>query len=59
LDKAQQQQPDIFSIFWNGRQILRIENGVTVLERPVCPGPGLLTAHFNDEPNPEYVLTIP
>jgi hypothetical protein len=59
LHKAQEQRPHILSIFWNGRQILRIENGETVLELPVYPGPGLLTAHFNDEPAPEYVLTIP
>lgn len=60
IAKAQEQQPNTLSIYWNGEQILRIESGVTVLEVPlVRPGPGLLTVHFNDNPAPEYALTVP
>ena len=58
LAKAQQKQPDVFSVFFNGQQILRIEDGETVLEHSVSPRPGLLTIHFDDDPMPEYVLTL-
>ncbi|MFE4105098.1 hypothetical protein [Almyronema epifaneia] len=46
------------SFYWNGRQILRIEDGTVVLERSVRRSSGLLTVHFNDEPTPVYFLPI-
>jgi hypothetical protein len=59
LQEAQEQRPNILSIFWNGQQILRIENGETVLELPVYPGGGLLTIHFDDDPDPIYYAALP
>ena len=59
LQKAEQRQPDTVSVYWNGQQILRIENGETVLELPVYPGSGLLTIHFDDDPKPVYYTALP
>jgi hypothetical protein len=58
LRKAQAIQPEVLSIYWNGRQILRIEQGEITLEQPVSPGSGLLTIHFDDQPMPVYGLPI-
>lgn len=56
IEKAQQQQPRTISIYWNGQQILRVEDGAIVLEEWVEPGTGLLTFHFDDDPRPVYVF---
>jgi hypothetical protein len=58
LKKAQQRQPQRLSVYWNGRQILRIEQGQVVWEASVCPGFGLLTFHFDGDPYPVYVQVI-
>lgn len=58
LRKAQQRKPNAVSAYWKGRQILRIEHGQVVLETQVCPGFGLLTFHFDDDPYPIYVQVV-
>ncbi|NEQ29534.1 MAG: hypothetical protein F6K04_00825 [Leptolyngbya sp. SIO4C5] len=56
IQQLLQVQPEILSIYWNGQQILRIEDGEVVLERSVRLRAGLLTVHFDDEPAPVYFL---
>ncbi|MEO1349075.1 MAG: hypothetical protein AAFW84_09795 [Cyanobacteria bacterium J06635_15] len=58
LAEVRHKQPAILSIYWNGRQILRIESGEIVLEQTVRLEPGLLTIHFDDEPMPMYALSL-
>ena len=58
IQQLLQVQPEILSIYWNGRQILRIEDGEIVLERSVRRSSGLLTVHFDDAPAPVYCLSV-
>jgi len=58
LDKAREERPDIISIYWNAAQILRIEEGNTVIDRPAQLGAGLLTVHFDDNAIPIYSLVV-
>lgn len=58
LEQAKAQQPDVLSVYWRGQQVLRIEHGNTVLEKDVVPGFGLLTIHFDDNPDPVYYTVL-
>lgn len=58
LDKAREKQPNIISIYWNAVQILRIESGSTVIDRPARPGAGLLTFHFDDNAVPVHTIVV-
>ncbi|WP_346294437.1 hypothetical protein [Sphaerothrix gracilis] len=58
IQKLLELEPEILSFYWNGRQILRIEDGEIVLESSVRRSSGLLTVHFDDEPAPVYFQAI-
>ena len=58
IDKASEERPNVVSIYWNAVEILRIESGSTVIDRPAQPGAGLLTFHFDDNPVPVHTIVV-
>lgn len=60
IQKLSDRAPKTISIFLDGLEILRIEDGERTIDVDVDPDQPhwLLTIHFDFDPKPEYVIQI-
>ena len=60
IQQLSDRAPRVISIFLDGLEILRIEDGERTIDVDVDPDQAhwLMTIHFDFDPKPEYVIQI-